>query len=67
MFVKINKNENLKRERESIREYMRENKSLVYTKLIFLKKENAIQELDDLPNYKRQYLRDLIKEVVKDK
>ena len=27
--------------------------------------ENALQELDDLPNYKRPYLRDLIKEVIK--
>lgn len=31
----------------------------------FLKKENALQELDNLPNYKRLYLRDLIEEAMK--
>ena len=66
---KINQTKDeLKRYFEEYKEYLLKNDLEVeFNKLIFLKKENAIQELDDLPNYKRQYLRDLIKEVVKDK
>ena len=66
---KINQTKDeLKRYFEQYKEYLLKNDLEVeFNKLIFLKKENAIQELDDLPNYKRPYLRDLIKEVVKDK
>lgn len=48
------------------KEYLiRNNLEIEFNKLVFLKKENAIQELDKLSNYKRPYLRDLIKEVGK--
>ena len=41
------------------------NLEVEFERLIFLKKENAIQELDNLPNYKRPFLRDLIEEAEK--
>ena len=57
----------LKRYFEEYKEHLLKNDLEVeFNRLIFLKKENALQELDDLPNYKRPYLRDLIKEVVKE-
>ena len=65
---KINQTKDeLKRYFEEYKEYLLKNDLEVeFNKLIFLKKENAMRELDDLPNYKRPYLRDLIKEVVKE-
>lgn len=64
---KINQTKDeLKRYFEEYKEYLIKNDlEIEFNKLIFLKKENALQELDDLPNYKRPYLRDLIKEAVK--
>lgn len=41
---------------------MKNNLEVEFNRLIFLKRENALQELDALPNDKRPYLRDLIKE-----
>lgn len=41
------------------------NLELEINKLIFLKKEKALQELDKLNNYKRPYLRELIKQASK--
>ena len=41
------------------------NLEVEFNKLIFLKKQRALQELDELPNNKRPYLRDLIKEAIK--
>lgn len=58
--------EELNQHFEEYKEYLiRNNLEIEFNKLIFLKKENALQELDDLENYKRPYLRDLIKEAVK--
>ncbi len=54
---------------QHFREYkellIRNNLEIEFNKLVFIKKENALQELDKLPNYKRPYLRDLIKEAIK--
>lgn len=51
---------------EEYKEYLIKNDLEVeFNKLIFLKKENALEELDKLSNYKRPYLRELIKEAVK--
>ncbi|MGN1269904.1 MAG: hypothetical protein ACI4UU_03435 [Clostridia bacterium] len=62
--INLSKDE-LKKHFEEYKEYLITNKLEVeFNKLIFLKKENALQELDNLPNYKRPYLRDLIKEAV---
>ncbi len=48
------------------KEYLiRNNLEIEFNKLIFIKKENAVREFDKLSNYKRPYLRDLIKEAVK--
>jgi len=48
------------------KEYLiRNNLEIEFDKLVFIEKENALQELDELPNYKKPYLRDLIKEVIK--
>lgn len=56
----------LNRHFEEYKEYLiRNNLEIEFNKLIFIKKENAIKELDKLSNYKRPYLRDLIKEAVK--
>ena len=41
------------------------NLEVEFNKLIFLKKQRALQELDELPSNKRPYLRDLIKEAIK--
>lgn len=64
---KINQTkEELNQHFEEYKEYLiRNNLEIEFNKLIFLKKENALQELDDLENYKRPYLRDLIKEAIK--
>ena len=41
------------------------NLEVEFNKIIFLKKQRALQELDELPNNRRPYLRDLIKEAIK--
>lgn len=69
-FLAIGKIDKTKAELEQhfteYKQYLIDNKlELEFNKLIFLKKENAMQELDDLPNSKRPYLRELIKEAVK--
>lgn len=62
---KINQTKDeIKQHFKEYKEYLiRNNLELEFNKLIFLKRENALQELDELPNYKRPYLRDLIKEL----
>lgn len=51
---------------EEYKEYLiNNNLELEFSRLIFLKKENALQEFDHLSNYKRPYLRDLIIEAAK--
>ena len=56
----------LKQYFEHYKEYLiRNDLEVEFNKLIFLKKERAVQELDELPNRKRPYLRDLIKEAIK--
>lgn len=64
---KINQTKDeLKQYFEEYKEYLiKNNLELEFNKLVFIKKENALQELDELSNYKRPYLRDLIKEVTK--
>lgn len=48
---------------EAYKKYlMKNNIEVEFNQLIFLKRENALQELEQLPNGKRPYLRDLIKE-----
>ena len=63
---KINKTKDeLKQHFKEYKDYLIRNKLEVeFGRLIFLKKENALQELDDLPNFKRPYLRDLIMEAM---
>lgn len=54
--------EELKQAFEQYKEYLiRNNLEIEFNKLIFLKKQSAVKELDELPNYKRPYLEDLIK------
>lgn len=56
----------LKKYFEKYKEYLiMNNLEVEFDKLVFLQKENALEELDKLPNYKRPYLRELIKETVK--
>ena len=43
---------------------IKNNLEVEFNRIIFLKKENSLAQLDNLPNRKRPYLRDLIKEVV---
>lgn len=64
---KINQTKDeLKQSFEDYKEYLiKNNLEVEFNKLIFLKKENALNELDMLSNCKRPYLRDLIKEAVK--
>lgn len=63
--LNINKEE-LEQNFKDYKEYLiNNNLEIEFNRLIFLKKETALKELDDLPNYKRPYLRDLIKEVSK--
>ena len=48
---------------ETYKKYLMKNHlEIEFNRLIFLKRENALQELDALPNDQRPYLRDLIKE-----
>ena len=57
--------EELKQVFEQYKEYLiKNNLEIEFNKLIFLKKQSAVKELDELPNYKRPYLRDLIKNAV---
>ena len=64
---KINQTRNeLEQYFEEYKEYLiKNNLEVEFNKLVFLKKENALKELDNLSNYKRPYLRDLIKEAMK--
>lgn len=56
----------LKQHFEEYKEYLISNNLEVeFSQLIFLKRENALEELDNLPNCKRPYLRELIKESIK--
>ncbi len=58
--------EELKQHFEEYKEYLvRNNLEVEFNKLIFLKKENSLKELDNLSNPKRPYLRELIKEAIK--
>lgn len=51
---------------ESYKKFLMQNGLEVeFDKMVFLKKENALQELDALPNDKRPYFRDLLKEAMK--
>ena len=51
----------LKNHFESYKKYLRQNNlEIEFNKLIFLKKGNAVKELDDYSNLKRVYLRELI-------
>lgn len=61
---KINKTKDeLEKHFEEYKQYLVENKlELEFRNLVFLKKDNALQEFDNLNNPKRPYLRDLIKE-----
>ncbi len=63
---KINQTKDkLNREFEEYKEYLlKNNLEVEFNKLIFLKRENALKELDNLHNYKRPYLRELIKEAI---
>lgn len=56
----------LKQYFEEYKEYLiTNNLEVEFNKLIFLKKENALKELNNLSNCKRPYLGELIKEAVK--
>lgn len=58
--------DDLKQHFEDYKEYLiRNNSEVELNKLIFLPKEHALEELDKLSNYKRPYLRALIKEAEK--
>jgi len=63
---KVNKTKDeLNKYFEEYKEYLiKNNLEIEFNKLIFLKKEKALQELDELSNCKRPYLRDLIKEAI---
>lgn len=65
--TKINQSkEELEEHFKEHKEYLIENKlELEFSRLVFLNKENALEELDSMDNPKRPYLRDLIKEVMK--
>ncbi len=64
---KINQSkEELEKHFTEYKEYLIENKlELEFGRLVFLNKENALEELDSMDNPKRPYLRDLIKEAMK--
>ena len=59
--------------KDELKQYFKEYKEYLimnhleveFNKLIFLQKENALKELDNLSNCKRPYLRELINEAVK--
>lgn len=65
-FGKLNKTkEELEKHFEEYKEYLIENKlELEFNRLVFLNKENALEELDSMDNPKRPYLRELIKESI---
>ena len=64
--VNLNKNE-VENHFKQYKEYLEKNNlEIEFNKIIFLKRQNALKELDELPNPKRPYLRDLIKETMKD-
>lgn len=51
---------------EKYKEYLiKNNLEVEFSKLFFLKSENALEELDKLPNYKRPYLKELLKGLMK--
>lgn len=53
---------------EDYKEYLIKNSLEVeFNKLVFIKIENALQELDNLSNYKRPYLREVIKNILNNK
>lgn len=59
--------EELQKHFEKYKEYLIKNKlELEFNKLVFLNKENAVEELDSMSNPKRPYLRELFKKVTKD-
>ena len=64
---KINKSkEELEKHFEEYKKYLvKNNLELEFNRLIFLKRENAIEELDSISNPKIQYLRELINKVKK--
>lgn len=65
--AKLNQSkEELEKHFNEYKEYLIENKlELEFNRLVFLNKENALEELDNMNNPKRPYLRDLIKETMK--
>lgn len=70
-FLAIGKTDKTKEELEEhfkeYKEYLVENKlELEFSRLVFLNKENALEELDSIYNLKDTYLRDLIKEASKE-
>lgn len=57
--------EDLEKYFNKYKEYLIENNlELEFNRLVFLNKENALEELDSMNNPKRPYLRDLIKEAI---
>ncbi len=66
--AKINQSkEELEKHFEEYKEYLINNKlELEFNRLVFLNKENAVEKLDRMSNPKRPYLRELIKEAIKD-
>lgn len=65
--TKINQSkEELEGHFKKYKEYLISNKlELEFSRIVFLNKENALEELDSMNNPKRPYLRDLIKEAMK--
>lgn len=58
--------EELEKHFKKYKEYLINNKlELEFSRIVFLNKENALEELDSMNNPKRPYLRDLIKEAMK--
>lgn len=58
--------EELEKHFKEYKEYLIKNKlELEFSRIVFLSKENALEELDNMNNPKRPYLRDLIKETMK--
>lgn len=58
--------EELEKHFKQYKEYLINNKlELEFSRIVFLSKENALEELDSINNPKRPYLRDLIKEAMK--
>ena len=65
--TKINQSkEELEKHFKKYKEYLINNKlELEFSRIVFLNKGNALEELDSMNNPKRPYLRDLIKETMK--